>query len=61
MKQLDLPGLEQARAVYQQGEDAIVVWVDQLVQVIEYNEKVLVTLRLPGSVKAAAVQFAERR
>jgi transposase len=34
MKQLDLPTPEQVRAVYGQGEDAVVALVDQLVQVI---------------------------
>lgn len=38
MNQLDLPTPEQVRAVYQQGEEAMVALVDQLVQVIRQLE-----------------------
>jgi len=34
MKKLDLPAPEQVRAVYQQGEEAVLALVDQLAQMV---------------------------
>lgn len=44
MKKLDLPAPEQVRAVYQQGEEAVLALVDQLVQMITQLEARVQTL-----------------